>query len=76
MKSREKEKKTDAPLQQGLDPARDALAVAVQEGQHVAGGEGGADEPRSYQALPLVGADQSHAVQAADVVGQLRLEVG
>lgn len=65
----------DAPLQQWFDPAGHTLAVAVQEGEHVAGGVGGADEPRPHQALALVGADEAHAVQVADVVGQLHLQI-
>lgn len=63
------------PLQQRLHPAGDTLAVAVEEGQHVARGVGGADEPRPHQPLPLVGADEAHSLQVADVVGQLGLQV-
>lgn len=65
----------NAPFQQRLDPARDALTVAVKERQDIARGEGGADETRSDQTLPFVGADETHALQVANVVGQLRFQV-
>lgn len=66
---------TVAPLQQGFDPAGHTLAVAVQEGQYVSRGVGGADEPGAHQPLALIGTDETHALQIADVVCQLALQI-
>lgn len=65
----------NTPLQQRLDPARDALAVAIEECEHVTRSVGGTNEARTDQTLPFVGADEPHAVQFADVVSELGLQV-
>ncbi len=58
----------DPPFQQGLDPAGDALTVAVEECQNVTHSKGGANEACPYQTFPFVGADESHTLQITDVV--------
>lgn len=49
--------------------------MAVQEGQHLPGSIGGADQTCPDQTLSLFGADETHAVQIADVASQLGLQV-
>lgn len=64
-----------APLQQRLQPALMALAVAVQEGQHITLGHGSPQQPCSHQALPLVGADQADLGQLGKLNSQALLQV-
>lgn len=52
-----------------------ALTVAVQEGQHFTLRRRSAQKPGSHQALPLVGADQTHLRQAGQLIGQALLQV-
>lgn len=63
------------PFQQRLDPARDALTVAIEKGQYVSCGEGGTNEACPDQPFSFVGADEAHALQFTDVVSKLRLQV-
>lgn len=49
--------------------------MAVEEGQHLTGSKGGADQARPDQAFSLFGADESHALQITDVVSELGLQV-
>lgn len=64
-----------SPVEQGLQPALVTFTVAVQEGQHVTRGNGGPQEPGPHQALPLPGPDQTHLLQAGDVVFQRLLQM-
>lgn len=65
----------NTPLQQRLDPAGDALAVAIKECEYVTRSIGGTNEARTDQTFTFVGADEPHAVQFTDVVGKLGLQV-
>lgn len=65
----------NAPFQQRLNPAGDALAVAIQECQHVSRCICGPNETCPHQTLSFVGADESHALQITDVVSKLGFQV-
>lgn len=56
------------PFQQRLNPARDALTVAVKKCKHVTRSIGGPDESRTDQSFSFVGPDEPHAFQITDVV--------
>lgn len=56
------------PLQQRLNPARDALTVAIKECQYVTRSVGGPDETCPDQTFPFVGADEPHTFQITDVI--------
>ena len=56
------------PLQQRLNPARDALTVAIKKSQYVTYSIGGTNETSSDQTLPFVGADETHALEITDVL--------
>lgn len=58
----------NTPFQQRLNPARDALTVAIKERQDVTRRIGGANETCPDQTLSFVGADEPHTFQIADVV--------
>lgn len=57
-------------MEQGFQPAFVTLAVTVEEGQHIARGNGRPQQPRPHQPLPLGGSDQAHLPQACDVLLQ------
>lgn len=65
--------RSSAPFQKRLYPSGHALAVAVEEGQHLAGSIGGTDQTSPDQTFSFFGADETHAFQITDVVSKLGL---
>ena len=64
------------PGEERLQPARVALAVAVQEEDHVPTGGPGTRQPGPDETNPLLKSDDSHLAVLSHVLLQLGLEVG
>ena len=61
--------------QEGLQPARVALAVGVHEDQHVPGGPGGPQHPGPGGTQPPVAPEQLHPLQPGHILAESQLEL-
>ena len=61
--------------QEGLQPARLALAAGIHEDQHVPGGPGGPQHPGPTGAQPPGAPEQLHALQLGHVLAESHLEL-